>query len=47
MIISNQKYSILTTDVIELEKVSRIIYQMLRAQPEHRLIEIEIRVEEI
>ena len=47
MLISDQKYSIFTTDCIELEKVSRIIYQILRSQPEHRMIEVEIKIEEL
>lgn len=47
MLILDQKYYICSTDSIELEKMSAIIYLLLREQPEHRSITVEIRVEDI
>lgn len=47
MLILVQKYSITSTDHIELEKISRIIYQLLREQPDYRSINVEIRIEEL
>ena len=47
MLILDQKYYILSTDSIELEKMSRLIYQFLQGQPDHRSITVEIKVEEL
>lgn len=47
MLISDQKYYICSTDVVELERISKSIYQVLREQPDHRSITIEIRIETI